>query len=129
MPYFIMAGRTMKNLFKKPSTRLYPVQKRQCFSAARGHISIDGQTCIFCGICQKKCPTEAISVARKEKTWEIERLRCIACGCCVDACPKDSLSMKDSYSSPVTKAEMDQTRYKIKGVEAEKPDKSETKES
>jgi ech hydrogenase subunit F len=129
MPYFIMAGRTMKNLFMKPSTRLYPLQKRQSFSATRGHIEIDGQKCIFCGICQKKCPTEAISVARKEKTWEIERLRCIACGCCVDACPKDSLSMKDSYPSPAAGAEMDQTRYKIKGVETEKTVKPESKKS
>ena len=129
MPYFIMAGKTMKNLFTKPSTRLYPVQKRQSSSATRGHITIDGLTCIFCGICQKKCPTDAISVERKEKTWEIERLRCIACGCCVDACPKDCISMKDSYSSPVTNAEMDQTRYKIKGLETEKTVKPESKES
>jgi|WetSurMetagenome_2_1015567.scaffolds.fasta_scaffold175844_2 ech hydrogenase subunit F len=125
MPYFIMAGRTMKNLFMRPSTRLYPAQKRQSFSATRGHIEIDGEKCIFCGICQKKCPTEAISVERKEKTWEIERLRCIACGCCVDACPKNCLAMKGPYSSPVTDAEMTQTRYKIKGVETEKPVKTE----
>jgi formate hydrogenlyase subunit 6/NADH:ubiquinone oxidoreductase subunit I len=129
MPYFIMAGRTMKNLFKKPSTRLYPVQTRQSFHATRGHITINDQTCIFCGICQKKCPTDAISVERKEKTWEIERLRCIACGCCVDACPKDSLSMMDSYPFPAASAEMDQTRYKIKGLETEKTVKPESKES
>ncbi|HEY9160153.1 MAG TPA: 4Fe-4S dicluster domain-containing protein [Desulfomonilia bacterium] len=129
MPYFIMAGRTMKNLFMKPSTRLYPSRKRQSFSATRGHIDIDGEKCIFCGICQKKCPTGAISVARKEKTWEIERLRCIACGCCVDACPKSCLSMKGLYSLPVTEAEVAQTRYEINGVETEKTVEPEAEKS
>ena len=95
MPYFAMAGRTMKNLLTKPATRLYPIQKRQYPPSTRGHIEINGETCIFCGICQKKCPTDAINVARKERTWEIERLRCIACGCCVDACPNRALVYKE----------------------------------
>jgi len=102
MPYFTMAGKSLKNLFSKPATRLYPVNKRQCYPFTRGHISINVETCIFCGICAKKCPTDALSVARKEKTWEIERLKCISCGCCVEACPKDSLSMNPTYSSVVT---------------------------
>jgi ech hydrogenase subunit F len=116
MPYFTMAGKTMRNLFTRPATRLYPVQKRRFHKACRGHIVFDVEKCIFCGICQKKCPADAITVARKEKTWEITRLRCISCGCCVDACPKDSLSMADTYSPPVAGVDIDLAKESYAGT-------------
>jgi ech hydrogenase subunit F len=129
MPYFIMAGKTMKNLFSKPATRLYPIQKRQSFPVSRGHITINVGTCIFCGICQKKCPADAISVARKEKTWEIQRLKCVACGCCVDVCPKDCLSMDNIYSTPVTGTDRDSARNLFRGASIEQPGQPEKKDA
>jgi ech hydrogenase subunit F len=129
MPYFIMAGRTMKNLFRKPATRLYPIKKRPPFTVSRGHITNNMETCIFCGICQKKCPADAISVARKEKTWEIQRLKCIACGCCVDVCPKSSLSMNNAYSLPVAGNEKDMATNLFKGAntgQTGQPEKEDT---
>jgi ech hydrogenase subunit F len=116
MPYFIMAGKTMKNLFTKPATRLYPVEKRHYHRACRGHVVFNVETCIFCGICQKKCPADAITVARKEKTWEIIRLKCISCGSCVDACPKDSLSMANTYSPPITRTDIDHAKESYAGA-------------
>jgi ech hydrogenase subunit F len=129
MPYFIMAGKTMKNLFSRPATRLYPIQKRPPFPVSRGHITNNMETCIFCGICQKKCPTDAISVARKEKTWEIQRLKCIACGCCVDVCPKNSLSMNNVYSLPVTESEKDMARNLFKAANTGQPGQSEKEDT
>lgn len=127
MPYFTYAGRTIRNLFSKPSTRLYPIQKRQHFKITRGHILLNGETCIFCGICAKKCPTDAIKTARKEKSWEIERLKCIACGCCVDACPKNSLSMINTYQPCSAQKEIEITRELFIGKDTESPtDKDET---
>ncbi len=128
MPYFTMAGKTMKNLFTKPATRLYPVQKRDYNKACRGHIVLNVEVCIFCGICQKKCPADAITVARKEKTWEIQRLRCISCGCCVDACPKDSLSMADTYSPPVTAIDIDLAKESYTGTKKDEMSKPEQRE-
>jgi formate hydrogenlyase subunit 6/NADH:ubiquinone oxidoreductase subunit I len=55
-------------------------------------VAIDLSTCVFCGLCGKKCPTSAITVDRASKTWTIHRSDCVLCGSCITACPKKSLS-------------------------------------
>jgi formate hydrogenlyase subunit 6/NADH:ubiquinone oxidoreductase subunit I len=97
--YFSIGALILKWVGKKPSTRLFPFEKREAFAGSRGHIEIDINTCTFCTLCQKKCPTGAITVKRAEKIWEIDRLKCIVCGACVDACPKDCIVMKTNYSA------------------------------
>lgn len=92
----------LKNLISKPATRMYPIKKRASFERTRGHIDIEIDKCIFCGICVKKCPTHAINVEKSQKLWAIERLRCIQCGSCVENCPKKCLSMKNEYTAPST---------------------------
>lgn len=89
-----------KNLLNKPATLMYPVKKREFFPLTRGHVKIDIDKCVFCGICAKKCPTNAITVDRNSKTWTIERLRCIVCNSCVENCPKKCLTMENQYTSP-----------------------------
>ena len=88
------------NLFSKPATRLYPAVPMEEKPGARGHIQIDVESCIFCGICSRRCPTACIKVNRTDKAWEIERFGCLACGLCVEACPKKCLTMKEHYTSP-----------------------------
>lgn len=73
----------------------------------RGQIEIDINTCIFCGICSKKCPTGAITVERSEKKWEIERFACIQCGACTESCPKKCLFMAQHYPSPDSEKKFD----------------------
>jgi ech hydrogenase subunit F len=85
----------------RPATRLYPFEKRAFYKNTRGAISIEIDKCIFCGICQKKCPTQAIIVTKPTKDWQINRLRCIACNACVEACPKKCLAMENMYSPAV----------------------------
>ena len=102
MGLFSIGNMVMRSLFGKPATLMYPVVPREFTPNTRGHISIDIETCIFCGICNKKCPTGAIEVSRADKKWEIERLRCIQCNCCVEVCPKKCLKMEGSYTSPST---------------------------
>ena len=51
-----------------------------------------GETCIYCGICQKTCPQEAITVDRKSKSWAVDLEKCVQCGKCVGKCPKKALS-------------------------------------
>jgi ech hydrogenase subunit F len=82
------------------ATRLYPFVKRAPYANTRGHIVNDIKACIFCSLCQKKCPTHAITVNKAEKLWAIERMKCIQCGACVEVCPKKCLSMDRQYSSP-----------------------------
>ncbi len=89
-----------RNLFKKPVTRLYPVTPRETFDNARGHIEGINENCVFCGICAKKCPADAIVVDRKAKTWTIDPFKCVICNVCVETCPKNCITMSESHKTP-----------------------------
>jgi len=88
-----MAPRALRNLFSRPATRRYPAEVRPRFEGARGKIVFDLETCNFCTLCARRCPTLAITVSREERTWSIEHLNCIACNACVEVCAKKSLTM------------------------------------
>jgi len=90
----------LSSVFKKPSTRPYPAVEAKHTDATRGHVEIDQSRCILCGICSKKCPADAISVSKTDRTWIIQRMSCVQCGACVEACPKDCLIMKTDYTPP-----------------------------
>jgi formate hydrogenlyase subunit 6/NADH:ubiquinone oxidoreductase subunit I len=90
----------MRSLLRKPATLMYPVIPREYKELTRGHIEVDMGACILCGICSKKCPTDAISVDKKTKSWSIQRMRCIQCSCCVDVCPKKCLTNVGTYTIP-----------------------------
>lgn len=49
--------------------------------------------CIYCGLCEKECPADALKVDRKAKSWEVDKDACISCGACVDKCPKECLEL------------------------------------
>lgn len=100
MGTFKIAKTVLKSMFNKPATLMYPVVEREWQERTRGSIGIDVDACILCGICSKKCPTSAIEVDRKGRTWEIQRMQCIQCGACVEACPKDCLIMDPKYTTP-----------------------------
>lgn len=52
------------------------------------------EKCIYCTICAKKCPENALKVDRKEKTWKLTEDKCIECGICAESCPKKALELK-----------------------------------
>ena len=88
-----MVGRSLHNLVSRPATRRYPSEVRPHFAGTRGTIEFDLDTCVFCGLCVRRCPTVALSCSREDRSFAIEQLRCIACGVCVDVCNKNSLHM------------------------------------
>ncbi len=90
------------NMFRKPATLMHPFRKRVPFANTRGSIVIDYPACIHCGICARKCPADAIMVAKEPKSWRIEHRSCVICGACVDACPKKCLFMGSAYRAPVS---------------------------
>lgn len=100
MHFFVMFKTLVKNLFSKPATVQFPFAPREFPQGSRGQVVIDTSTCIFCGLCQRKCPTAALTVVRTEKKWSIKRMQCISCGACVDVCPKDSLKLDTKYTTP-----------------------------
>lgn len=97
----------IKSLFKKPATLMYPAVPRIWQERTRGHIEVDMDACIHCGICQKKCPTNAILVDRGKKSWTIERMQCIQCNNCVEVCPKKCLVNENQYTTPSAKKVVD----------------------
>lgn len=93
-------SQALKNLFSKPATSNYPKVARIYPEGSRGHVEINIDDCIMCGLCSRKCMSGAIKVDRNTKTWTIERMGCVQCGSCVTACPKKCLSIVPGYTQP-----------------------------
>ncbi|MHB8163651.1 MAG: 4Fe-4S dicluster domain-containing protein [Methanoregula sp.] len=102
MTFFQMTKTVLKSLFTRPATLMYPAKPAKKTSLSRGHVTIDPTKCITCRLCQRKCPTQAICVEVKEKTWEIDNMRCVVCSVCVDVCPTKSLTMETEYRKVIT---------------------------
>ena len=107
MSFMPFAKTILRNLVSKPATQMYPIQKRTPVVAARGHIAIDIDACIYCGACMRKCPTHAIATEKPGRTWQIDRLRCIQCNACVGVCPKKCLYMRPDYTPPTVGQQVD----------------------
>lgn len=108
MGSFKLGGMTFGSLFKKPETLLYPFEEKTPYPGQKGHVVNDAPKCILCGMCQRACPCNCITVNKQERTWEIEPFMCIQCGTCVRACPTDSLTMDPAYT-PVSAEKYDIT--------------------
>jgi len=92
---------TMENLYTIPDvvkvvdTVEIPAKaeaKKAAAPSGDGDLTCDKETCVFCGLCAKACPADALKVDRKEKVWEVDKEACVKCGACIDKCPKKSLS-------------------------------------
>jgi formate hydrogenlyase subunit 6/NADH:ubiquinone oxidoreductase subunit I len=106
MAFNVIGKTVIRSLFGKPATAMYPVVKKEFYPRSRGSIEVNPETCIYCNICAKRCPTDAITVARAERTWTIDRMRCLVCNFCVEVCPKDCLSTGREYTSPMVDKEL-----------------------
>ena len=90
----------LKNLFSKPVTKSYPMEPAQFTERTRGHVEINMDACVLCGLCGKKCPSDAIAVDRSNNTWSISRFDCVQCGHCITVCRKDALKIIPGYPEP-----------------------------
>lgn len=100
MSEFKLGLMTLKSLFSKPATKLYPIEQPGYFPATKGHIVVDPDRCRYDGLCAMQCPTGAIEVDRAQNTWSIDRFKCIQCRNCVEVCPEKCLSMANTYAEP-----------------------------
>lgn len=100
MGYFGMSKLALKWALTKPPTTQYPFSPRVALTGSRGQLTFAIETCVYCNVCAKRCPTGALTVDRKQKRWMIDRLRCIVCGLCVEVCPKKSLDMTTGHAAP-----------------------------
>jgi formate hydrogenlyase subunit 6/NADH:ubiquinone oxidoreductase subunit I len=83
-----------------PYTVLYPIKKKEKFERTRGRVGITISDCIYCSMCERRCPTGAIKVEKAKSSWSIERLKCIQCSYCTEVCPKKCLRMESDYTTP-----------------------------
>ena len=85
--------RSIGNLFLPPVTVAFPAKPRDYPAASRGALQIDIGACIYCGICVKVCPADALKVDKPARTWSLEERCCVSCAACVTACPKKCLAL------------------------------------
>jgi formate hydrogenlyase subunit 6/NADH:ubiquinone oxidoreductase subunit I len=102
MGSFHLTKMSLRNLLKKPATKMYPTVAPTYTKRTKGHVTCDIETCILCGICEKRCPTHAITVSKPDETWTIDNFSCIQCVSCVRACPKKCLMMEPDYTKAAT---------------------------
>ena len=87
----------LKNLFKKPFTVKYPENKAKSPGLFRGKHVFHREKCIGCGLCERNCPSNCITVDKEAKRIRINLDTCTFCGLCRDVCPVDAIEFSDKY--------------------------------
>ncbi len=95
---------TMRNLFVKKFTLMYPEEKTPQSPRFRGLHALRSypngeERCIACKLCEAVCPALAITIesdvaedgTRRTTRYDIDLFKCIYCGFCEEACPVDAL--------------------------------------
>lgn len=82
-------------------------------------LNCDLSECVFCGLCAKNCPCDALEVDRKEKVWKVDDDACVKCGACVDKCPKKCLSIGAAPEGGAEKAEKKPAEKSVPVVDEE----------
>lgn len=83
--------------------------KREYHQRSNYLVEIDRETCVACGLCEKRCPIDALQLVDKEgvrqpengeklkpkdcKEISYDSEKCIGCGVCAYKCPTGSLKM------------------------------------
>ena len=84
MSFLIYMKQALSNLFKPPVTTSYPLKPKHFLPGDRGRVVNDISQCILCGQCMRNCPSGAITVDRRARTWRINLEACVNCGTCID---------------------------------------------
>ena len=97
-------GVTMRNLFVKKFTLMYPEEKTPQSPRFRGLHALRSypngeERCIACKLCEAVCPALAITIesdvgedgTRRTTRYDIDLFKCIYCGFCEEACPVDAI--------------------------------------
>lgn len=103
---------TIRNMFRRPVTELYPHQKPELPPAFRSAITLvqfdatGTHDCIACMLCVRICPSYCIEIEgirhegvkgmRAEK-FDVDYALCSVCGLCLDVCPTDTLGYSRMY--------------------------------
>jgi len=110
---FVGLGITIRYFFQPVVTMQYPYQTVPMTPRFRGHIELvkdeeTGETkCIVCGMCQKNCPSNCITVNGEKREgvkgkvlteYTLDFTKCSLCGFCVEGCPTAAITFSKDYN-------------------------------
>ncbi|MEM9494144.1 MAG: NADH-quinone oxidoreductase subunit I, partial [Myxococcota bacterium] len=105
-------GITVRELFKKPKTLQYPLEKPQLSPAYRSAIKLirfdetNSHDCVACLACERICPSFCIKIdggkidgikKKRATQFEMDFALCSLCGLCIDVCPTTTLEYSKLY--------------------------------
>ncbi len=116
---FIGMGVTWKEFFKPVVTVQYPYETLTMTERYRGHIELiandeGGSNCVACGLCERACPSDCISLAGKKPEgakkkvltkYVLDFTICSLCGSCVESCNFNALRFSKEYNLASTRKE------------------------
>ena len=97
---------TGKNMFRKPVTLQYPLERALMTERFRGMVDLHPEKCIACSQCIKICPTAALDLTaepdpetkkRALKTFHLNEEICCFCGLCEEVCPTQAIFLNKCY--------------------------------
>lgn len=68
------------------------------FEPSRFEARVNGDACTVCGICDERCPVNAIEL--NDDTAVVDAVKCIGCGLCVTGCPEEAIVLHQRTSIP-----------------------------
>ena len=110
---FVGLGITIRYFFQPVVTVQYPYQTLPMTPRFRGHIELvkDEATgepkCIVCGMCQKACPSNCITVNGEKREgvkgkvlteYTLDFTKCSLCGLCVESCTPKAITFSKDYN-------------------------------
>ena len=74
---------------------------------------VDADRCIGCGVCEERCPMDAVSLG-EEGTALVNEALCIGCGVCTPTCEAEAIDlvMREEVKPPPSVEEMFAARFK-----------------
>ncbi len=102
---------SLKQIFKKAATNLYPAEPFPVPKDFRGKLVADIDKCIGCKFCSRDCSAQAIEITdvtpkmaegstekpKRKSKITVYLDRCVYCGQCVEVCPTKTLSQTDDH--------------------------------
>lgn len=95
------AGRELPGKFKFGITGC----RNNCLKTEENDLGVKGglepawskEECIYCGLCEALCPSEAIKVDKEARRLTFDAARCVYCGKCAKSCPSGAWSGRPGY--------------------------------
>lgn len=104
---------TAREFIKPVVTEQYPWEVPTMTPLFRGHIELIGNeetgapNCVVCGMCQRACPSNCISLDGKKNeggkgkvltSYVLDFTKCSLCGSCVESCNFNALRFSKVYN-------------------------------